>query len=261
MQAKQINNIVIVGSGKAAHFFSTLFYENEVNVLKIIGRNEKAIKTLAEEIQAEYNTQFIIPHKADLVILAISDNAIEEVANKLNIPADCIICHCAGSVSVESLKSFKNAGVIYPLQTLVNATASNTPFLIVGNNEQTTQSIYNLISRCKLKVQVVSDEDRMKYHLTAVFVNNFTNAQLVIAKNYCQQTGLDFNLLIPLLHQTIQNITNTEKPETIQTGPARRGDISTIQQHRNLLQNDTEILNLYNSITNYLLKKYENERK
>ena len=45
-------------------------------------------------------------------------------------------------------------------------------------------------------------------------------------------------------------------PEKALTGPAKRGDINTINKHKLMLDNNLEEKMIYEMLTNYILNKY-----
>jgi hypothetical protein len=51
----------------------------------------------------------------------------------------------------------------------------------------------------------------------------------------------------------------TEDPEVIQTGPARRGDRTTIQAHLDLLSNHPELAHLYQLMSQSIARHYGKE--
>jgi hypothetical protein len=85
-------------------------------------------------------------------------------------------------------------------------------------------------------------------HLAAVFCNNFVNHIYVLMKEYCNKEGLDFNLLLPLIHETANRL-NIMDPLEAQTGPALRKDAETIEKHLPILDSYPSLKILYQSIT------------
>ena len=67
-----------------------------------------------------------------------------------------------------------------------------------------------------------------------MLVNNFTNHLFVEADIICKQNNLSFDLLKPLLKETIEKLNNLS-PEQSQTGPAIRNDSETISKHIKLI--------------------------
>ena len=89
-----------------------------------------------------------------------------------------------------------------------------------------------------------NDDDRLKLHVAAVIVSNFTNHLYVLAAEYCIKEGLDFKQLLPLIEETSLRI-KTSSPKEAQTGPALRHDKETIQKHLELLKGYPQLKNIY----------------
>ena len=65
--------------------------------------------------------------------------------------------------------------------------------------------------------------------------------------------GIDFKLMIPLLVETVTRMQD-HFPAELQTGPAIRNDVSTIEKHRELLQEYPELLEIYEFFTERIRK-------
>ena len=103
--------------------------------------------------------------------------------------------HTAGSVSIEILKNNSSAyGVLYPLQTLSKVTQEipEIPFLVEGNNKETLDKIIEFAESFSQNVMTANDQERLHYHIAAVFASNFTNHLYAIAEGYCQKENIEF---------------------------------------------------------------------
>ena len=83
--------------------------------------------------------------KADLYILAVSDDVISNISKKL--PTDVLLIHTAGSVSIDVIKSHKRRGVWYPIQSFNDQQEidfSEVTFGIETNKLSDKQLIYEL---------------------------------------------------------------------------------------------------------------------
>lgn len=94
------------------------------------------------------------------------------------------------------------------------------------------------------KVAEAGDDARLKLHVAAVLVSNFTNHLYSLAEDYCHKEGLDFKQLLPLIEETALRIKNIS-PKKAQTGPAIRQDSETIHKHLDLLKPYPQLKNLY----------------
>ena len=71
-------------------------------------------------------------------------------------------------------------------------------------------------------------------HIAAVFVSNFTNQLFKMAYDILEKENLSFDVLKPLIQETVNKI-HHHAPSDMQTGPAKRGDMITIEKHLNYL--------------------------
>lgn len=204
----------------------------------------------------------VIAKDVDIVILAISDNHINEVSNMVKLGnKSTIVVHTSGSIPLYSLnEDIRLKGVIYPLQTISKTSETDfaqVPFCLNAADRPTLEVIKKFAESLTSKIYVLSDDERKKAHLAAVMVNNFTNHLVSSAYNYLEQESIPSALVQPLLKQTMEKLISSP-PDTTQTGPARRNDTITIQEHLKLLDGNT-IKRLYEEITNSIIEKYHNQ--
>jgi predicted short-subunit dehydrogenase-like oxidoreductase (DUF2520 family) len=248
-------NVVIIGSGNVATVLGRLITRNHHKVIQVTSRNAANAKILADELgcaYTDYNGQ--IDKSADLYIIAVSDMAIHECVQHYNIH-DKIVVHTAGSVSKDVLKNTAyNYGVLYPLQSLRREMQEipHMPFLIDGNNDTVMKAIYDFAITLSPHVQVMHDEDRLKLHAAAVIVSNFTNHLYAIAEDFCKSEHVDFNLLKPLILETAARIKD-KSPSEVQTGPAVRKDIHTLDKHLRILTNHPKLRTTYMRLTDSIM--------
>ena len=119
-----------------------------------------------------------------------------------------------------------------------------------------------LNSKLGINAKELDSDRRLKLHLAAVFVNNFTNALLNAAEESLSDFTRDevINALLPIAKQTINRWPAANASE-LQTGPAVRGDNDTILRHLAQLSNLPEESELYASITKYIAQKIKQNAK
>ena len=251
--------LVIIGSGNVATVFGRKILQAGDEIIQVVGRNAEATKDLASDLNTAYTTN--IPEinlLGDIYIVAVPDRFIGAVADQLKLD-NKIIVHTAAAVSKEALAgSSPNYGVLYPLQTFRKEirTMPMIPLMIDGSNDQTRERLIHFAAKWADSVTVANDEERLKLHVAAVFVNNFTNYLFTLAEEICDINKLDFNILKPLIKETISRI-ETNRPVDVQTGPAIRKDFITIEKHRKILENNMRGLQLYNVLTNSIISFYD----
>ena len=142
-------------------------------------------------------------------------------------------------------------GVFYPLQSLRKeiSTLPDVPIFIDASDEITRKKLEQLAeSISDGDVVAANDDQRLKMHVAAVIVNNFTNHLYKLAEDYCKQEGIDFKKLVPLIEETASRI-KTVSPSKVQTGPAIRNDLPTLEQHLALLQRYPRLKKIYEVMT------------
>jgi predicted short-subunit dehydrogenase-like oxidoreductase (DUF2520 family) len=206
-----------------------------------------AFKTTGTVHVAQYSSRDLENiSKVDVVIIAVSDDAIVEVSTKIEAS---LVTHTSGSVHISSLNTKGNKGVFYPLQTFTkdkNIDFKNIPICIEAENKKDLQLLERLASIISDQVFHINSEQRSSLHISAVFVNNFVNHMYVIAEDICKQHSVPFEVLQPLIRETSEKILSIS-PKEAQTGPAKRNDIQTIQKHLHLLNEQQK--ELYSKLT------------
>jgi predicted short-subunit dehydrogenase-like oxidoreductase (DUF2520 family) len=129
------------------------------------------------------------------------------------------------------------------------------PIGVTSNNMEFQQALFDLASSVTTKPFHISDDERKHLHIAAVLVNNFANHLFALGQKYCEDNQLDFELLKPLIHQTINKI-DMIKPIDAQTGPAKRGDKRIMENHLALLNDDKHLKAIYKALTESILKMY-----
>ena len=248
--------VVIIGSGNVASVIGRLLKKNGHEVIQVLSRNTDHAKVLADELGCSWSgSSDTVDRSADLYLVAVSDSALYEL-NRSFYLGNKLIVHTAGSVSKDVLKEISaNYGVIYPLQSLRREMSYEEaiPLLIDGNTDETVTLLEDLARTISARVTRASDDDRLKLHVAAVVVSNFTNHLYVLAEEFCQKENVDFNLLVPLIKETAVRV-EKHSPATVQTGPAVRNDIFTLDKHLRLLANYPRLKYIYLKLTDSIMK-------
>jgi hypothetical protein len=89
-------------------------------------------------------------------------------------------------------------------------------------------------------------------HVAGVVVNNFTNHLYAVAEDFCGKENIDFKLLFPLIQETAQRL-NHFSAKDVQTGPALRNDVFTLDKHLRILSAHPKLKYLYLKLTNSIM--------
>jgi predicted short-subunit dehydrogenase-like oxidoreductase (DUF2520 family) len=245
--------IVIIGSGNVAFHLAKAFVKNNVAVKQLFGRNEEQLKIISNELNIPYSSSIL--EKADLYILAVSDNAIESVSEIIK-DKNILVAHTSGSLPKGILKGDYRKASFYPLQTFSRSKELNykeIPFFIEAENEEDQLVLMNLAKSISENVMESTYEKRKYIHLTAVFACNFVNHLFSRAKELSDSQNIPFSYFLPLIDETTQKIHEIE-PKLAQTGPAVRNDKRVLELHEELLAG--EHLEIYKTLNHSIQKMY-----
>ncbi|MFT3680620.1 MAG: DUF2520 domain-containing protein [Ferruginibacter sp.] len=244
--------IVLIGAGNAATVLGRRIKTAGHEILQVYNRGEAAARLLAQELTSDFTNNFdTITRDADIYIAALADSALPAIPKDLQL-GQRIVVHTAGSVSKDVLREISgNYGVLYPLQSLRKENASaatEIPLLVDGSNEAVVKQLESFAGTISTKVRQADDETRLKLHAAAVIVNNFTNHLYSLTEDYCSKEQLDFTLLLPLIDETASRL-HRYSARNMQTGPAVRKDMSTINRHLELLSVHPHLKEIYQQLT------------
>lgn len=247
--------VVILGSGNVAqHLYSAFSKVKSVQIVQCY--NRKGVSLRPDQKKETITTSLSALKEADIYILAVSDNAIEEMSKQLPFKNRFVI-HTSGSTPMNAINTANRSGVLYPLQTLSKEKSvdfSNVPFCIEVAQENDTILLKNLATTLSEKIYSISSEQRNTLHVAAVFVNNFANYMFSIGQEICEENNIPFEILHPLIQETTEKISEIN-PEQAQTGPAIRNDSKTIERHLKILAY-TSNQEIYKMLTKAIQIKY-----
>lgn len=255
----KINSIVFIGSGNVATRLAIALKEVGKKIVQIYSRSEENASDLGNKLGVDFTTNLSsINSEADLYILSVSDNALDEIIQKLDLHKKLIV-HTSGTTSMDVLNSFDNYGVFYPLQTFSSEkeiSFKNIPLCIEANSDDNFNALKDLAETISGTIHHINSEQRKHLHVSAVFANNFTNYMYTIAEDILQDNDLPFDLLKPLIQETAAKIL-THTPSESQTGPARRNDQEIINTHLDLLNKYPEYQKIYQLLSEQIKRKHQ----
>lgn len=248
--------VLIIGAGNVATVLGRLIKEANHDIVQVISRNKATAAALADELGCPFTNDFTqIDLSANLYLVAMSDAALNVLPEKIQL-GNKIIVHTAGAISKDVLKEVSlQYGVLYPLQSLrkeLTEKPTVIPLLVEGNNEVTTQTLLTFAQSISQNASVTTENDRFKLHVAAVVVNNFTNHLYALAAEYCKIGNVPFSLLYPLI-KTAANRLEHFPPSQMQTGPAIRKDITTLDKHLRLLTAHPKLKSIYLKMTDSIM--------
>lgn len=246
--------ISIIGAGNLAWHLILALDNAGYEVSEIYSRNPFDAEKLAQQVyQATVQNHLDFSQSvAQLFIIAVADQGIEEVAQQIILPTDAIVVHTSGTIGLQVLSKFEHSGVMYPIQTFSKqrkVAFKNIPIAIEASDEHTQSVLAHIAETLTGNYTFLSSEERKIIHLAAVFACNFTNHLLGLAHDILDNQDLDMSILKPLITETINKALHAPHPFEVQTGPAVREDKVTIDKHLDLLSQQPGIQHIYQLIT------------
>lgn len=242
-----MDKILVVGIGKVGKALSRALATLEQIELTLFNRDSGKAIELAEELHVNHIKKLSDGQDYDLCILSVTDDAIKEVSGEISkIHPGLPIVHTAGSQPINIIQSNASRGLFYPLDSFGYSWEEemiDTPLLIDGDNDELIDKLEGLAEQISDHVHRMDFEQRKYIHLAAVWVNNFSNACVDKGLQILNQRGVDSDILNKLISTTFLKITE-QGAHNSQTGPAIRGDQSTMNQHLSLMQDEKD-KNLY----------------
>ena len=263
--SKTAISIVSIGSGNIAHHFIPALHKIGCKIIQVYSRKQENAQRLAYKVEAKACTELDkINKEADLYLIMVSDDAIPEVITQLpTLGPTQILAHTSGATPTLPLKQKAvNIGSFYALHSFkknIKKDLTEVPFLILGNNAETTRSLRMLARQLSPRVIEVTDKNRLRYHLAAVLINNFTNHLACLTNSFLDEHQLDPSILKPIVASTFDKIL-TQDPCKNQTGPAKRNDIEIEKKHLQLIQDKPYLIAIYKSLSQSI-KKSSSEKK
>ena len=227
--------ITLIGSGNVATWIAQRLQDNlRFPITQVYSRSLEHAQTLAESLDAQaINDIRLLNPDNQVFILSLADNAYEDILPQLpfTMPAAFMT---SGTVSCRCLADYSDSyGVIYPLQTFTKSQfmrGLTVPLCLESDYAGDRKELmWELARNLSPDCYEVSEAQRARLHLAAVFACNFSNALYNVAYKLLKENDLPFEMLIPLLHQTVQKM-KTLTPEEAQTGPAARRDMNVMQK-------------------------------
>ncbi|MBA3688426.1 MAG: DUF2520 domain-containing protein [Chloroflexi bacterium] len=204
-----ISTVRVVGTGRAGSALAGRLAERGLTV--IAGREPLA--------------------DADLVLLAVPDAAIADVARQ--VPIGPWIGHVSGATSLQALEPHTRRFSLHPLQTLSRERGPEQldgAWAAVTTETGEARAVAGwLADVLGLHPFDLADADKPLYHAGAAMASNFLVTLHRAAARLLEASHAPPEALLPLMTRTIEN-------GFVLTGPIARGDWSTVEAHLDALQ-------------------------
>ena len=167
----------------------------------------------------------------DVVLIATPDREIAAVAQAID-PADAVVLHCSGATGLAPLAGHRRHGSLHPLMALptpevgANRLRDHGWFAVAG--DPVAAELADILGGRSF---VVDDDRRALYHATAVVSANHLVALLGQVERLASLAGVPVQAFLDLAQGSLDDVVEHGAAAAL-TGPAARGDHSTLDAHR-----------------------------
>lgn len=265
-------NTFIVGAGPVGTALAGALRRGGVPVLGLWARKPQAARG-ASAISGVASYSAAPPDlllECDVVILAVRDEAVAEVAEMLLntglITRRHVMLHCSGAMSsAEAFAAVRDrlggVGILHPLRAIADGKKGmhalpGTVFGIEGD-EPGMALATALVQALGGKPLLLSGAQMAAYHTAAAMASNLVVALLAAAADLMATAGIAEDdamaALVPLALGSLENVAEQGLASGL-TGPIRRGDVATVERHMNFLAGSGELGELYRMLGRHALE-------
>ena len=166
---------------------------------------------------------------AELALLCVPDAAIPDVARGLTPGHGSWVAHVSGATPLSALDPHVLRFSLHPLQTFTRARGpeqlDGAWAAVTAETDEALELGFELARVLGLEPFELADADRPLYHAGAAVASSYLVTLHDIAASLVAAAGAPPEALEPLMRRTIEN---GFEP----TGPLVRGDLATIEAHR-----------------------------
>lgn len=242
-------SFAIVGAGRLGTALGVLMQRAGYKIAGFSTRSRESLEVSSHLLGFKGSSEASeAADNADCVVLSVPDDAIasvcEELCEKGVVGVGSRVIHTSGSQGLSPLSSAVRLGAdvlaVHVLQSVPSATDGieripGSWFGVTCSDDQ-KEWAGAFVKDLGGLIMFLTEEDRSRYHLAAVFASNF----LVTLADLSGATFEGVEPYLPLMEGTLANIAalGTEKALT---GPVVRGDAGTVKRHLQVIKGETEL--------------------
>ncbi len=237
--------IGIIGAGKVGTAIGYTMKRNGMPVVAVSDRFQAALDRarsyLGDDVLYTADNMEVVS-RADIIAVTTQDGLVSEVVRELDRRASTfkgkLFFHTSGAHGAALLKPLdaKGAllGTLHPLQTFpdIDSAIRVLPdtFIFVEGGAESLSLLRQLGERLGRSVYEIDGNQKVLYHLSAVFVCNLFCSLMYAGAEIMGKIGVNLDPFFPIIKATLENI-EKKGPLLSLTGPVVRGDEGTIRSH------------------------------
>lgn len=251
------DRILLIGTGRVAFHLGHALKNGGADLVGLVGRNSDRTNALATELGTKAFAFDPSLPDTEIVLIAVSDDAIATVAAQLP-PSRAVHIHTSGASGLDRMSPHEHQAVLWPLMTLSPGRPMDlrqVPLVTDANTDKAAQAVKALAEGISERVSPLSLADRELVHLAAAMSTNLPLFLLSEAQRLLGTAGIDPAILLPSFRAMAANAERIGAQEAL-TGPARRGDHGTIQRHLDRLAHEPDLRRAYALLSTMILRAH-----
>lgn len=175
--------------------------------------------------------------RADLILLTVPDDAIATVAAAIE-PTDAVIAHTSGAKGLGALAPHLRRASVHPLMSLpdpdTGAARLRQGGVFAIDGDPIARLVVDSLGGRPIEV---GDDARALYHAAAAVAANHLVVLCGQVERLAALVGVPVEAYHELMSSTLDNVRRAGSVSSL-TGPAARGDVSTLVAHLKALPSD-----------------------
>lgn len=166
----------------------------------------------------------------DVLVLAVPDGAIANVARNVGVVATTVVAHLAGSLDLDALAPHPRRAALHPLVPLPSASVGADRLRGAWYGVAGDALVDAVVEALDGRSFIVGDEHRALYHAAASIAANHLVALMGQVERVAATAGAPFEAYVDLARAALDDVSRMG-PAAALTGPVARGDHATLRRH------------------------------
>lgn len=211
----------VIGNGRAGRAFATALEEAGWRIEGPLGRADDVAPAGAG---------------VAVVLIAVPDEAVAEVATAIDPSGGAVVAHVAGSVGLDVLAPHPRRASVHPLVAIppppvgAERLAAGGWFAVAASSPEARAPADAVVSSLRGRIVEVDEGRRAAYHAAACMASNHLVALLGQVERVGAAAGVPLAAYLDLVRASVENVAELG-PAGALTGPVARGDWGTVARH------------------------------
>ena len=260
--------IGIIGAGKVGVSIGFMMKRSGIDVRAISDVLDASLDTagtyLGEDVSYMKDNLEVV-RTSDVIAITTQDRVIKDIAGEIDAGMDSLagkmFFHTSGADPSSILKPLDEKGALlgslHPLQTFpdIDSAIAVLPetYIFIEGDEGALETLTFIGEKIGYRVQMIGSDDKVLYHLSAVFVCNLLCALYYAGEKIMDAINIDLEPFLPIIRATLKNI-EKKGPLMSLTGPVIRGDLKTVEAHLKAMKDMDDYKDVYKVLSGIALK-------